>query len=56
MNTIFLKKLKDILKEIVLIVFGILLALQINNWNENKKIAVEEMDILENLLENLKSY
>jgi hypothetical protein len=39
--------------EIVLVVIGILIALQINNWNENRKDSIEEKVILENLLENL---
>ena len=39
--------------EIVLVVFGILIALQINNWNEEQKIEKEEIGILNNLLENL---
>ncbi len=39
--------------EIVLVVIGILIALQINNWNENRKDRIEEKAILENLLENL---
>lgn len=41
--------------EIVLVVFGILIALQINNWNEEQKIEKEEIGILNNLLENLYS-
>ena len=32
--------------EIVLVVFGILIALQINNWNEYKKERVEEIEFL----------
>lgn len=40
--------------EIVLVVIGILIALQINNWNENRKNSIEEKLILESLLENLK--
>ncbi|MEA1786157.1 DUF6090 family protein [Arenibacter sp. GZD96] len=39
--------------EIILVVIGILIALQINNWNENRKDFIEEKAILENLLENL---
>jgi hypothetical protein len=35
--------------EIVLVVIGILIALSINNWNENKKKRVQERFILENL-------
>lgn len=32
--------------EIILVVIGILIALQINNWNEERKLAIEEIDIL----------
>ena len=32
--------------EIVLVVIGILIALQINNWNENKKASNSEKSIL----------
>ena len=32
---------------------GILLALQVNNWNENRKDSIEEKAILESLLNNL---
>lgn len=47
------KYLKYAIGEIVLVVVGILIALQINNWNENRKDSIEEKAILENLLENL---
>lgn len=40
--------------EIVLVVIGILIALSINNWNENRKEAIQEKIVLETLLENLK--
>lgn len=39
--------------EIVLVVIGILIALQINNWNADQKTATEEISILNNLLESL---
>jgi hypothetical protein len=39
--------------EIVLVVIGILIALSINNWNENRKNSIEENEILSSLLENL---
>ena len=39
--------------EIILVVIGILIALQINNWNENRKTTIEETAILESLYENL---
>lgn len=34
-------------------VIGILIALQINNWNENRKSNIEEIVVLNNLFENL---
>lgn len=40
------KYLKYALGEIILVVIGILIALQINNWNENRKAANEEVKIL----------
>lgn len=39
--------------EIVLVVIGILIALQINNWNEERKARIEERGILINLSSNL---
>jgi hypothetical protein len=36
------KYFKYAIGEIVLVVFGILIALSINNWNENKKERKEE--------------
>jgi hypothetical protein len=41
--------------EIVLVVIGILIALSINNWNENQKDRLLERKILSNLAENLES-
>ncbi|MFP4845277.1 DUF6090 family protein [Winogradskyella sp. PE311] len=35
--------------EIILVVIGILIALQINTWNENRKESLEESSILQNL-------
>ena len=50
--------LKYAIGEIVLVVIGILIALQINNWNEARKDRIEEKNILANLhdefLENKK--
>lgn len=40
--------------EIILVVIGILIALSINNWNENRKDSIEEKAVLESLDENLK--
>jgi len=39
--------------EIILVVIGILIALQINNWNENRKNSNEEIAILQSLDKNL---
>jgi len=39
--------------EIILVVIGILIALQINNWNENKIKTKKEIFHLENILNNL---
>ncbi|MDX1591963.1 MAG: DUF6090 family protein [Balneolaceae bacterium] len=35
--------------EILLVVIGILIALQINNWNEERKLRLEERELLTNL-------
>ena len=43
------KYLKYAIGEIVLVVIGILIALQINNWNENRKLKAEENELLTNL-------
>jgi hypothetical protein len=43
------KYLKYAIGEIVLVVIGILIALQINNWNEERKINLEEKRALENI-------
>jgi hypothetical protein len=41
------------LGEILLVMVGILLALQVNNWNENRKTQVFEKEILSLINENL---
>ena len=47
------KYLKYAIGEIVLVVIGILIALSINNWNENKKTQDQLSLILYNLIEDL---
>lgn len=49
----FSKYLLYAVGEITLVVIGILIAVQINNWNENRKDAIQEKIVLRNLLENL---
>jgi len=49
------KYFKYAIGEIILVVIGILIALSVNNWNEEQKIAKEEIGILNNLLESLYS-
>ncbi len=39
--------------EIILVVIGILIALQINNWNEKEKLKVEEVKFLKNFKQSL---
>ena len=46
--------IKYAIGEIVLVVIGILIALQINNWNENRKIVKTEVSILGDLKEEFK--
>ncbi len=47
------KYFKYAIGEIILVVIGILIALQINNWNETRKDEIEEKAILKSLVENL---
>ena len=49
------KYFKYAIGEIVLVVIGILIALQINNWNEKRKLISEEKEIIVSLAEELKS-
>ena len=42
------------LGEIALVMIGILLALQVNNWNENRKERLEEIRLLESIQMDLK--
>ena len=48
------KYLKYAIGEIVLVVIGILIALQINNWNENRKMQLQEIKLLSDLQLELK--
>lgn len=47
------KYFKYAIGEIVLVVIGILIALQINNWNENQKAKETELYVLTEVLNNL---
>ena len=48
-----MKYLKYAIGEIVLVVIGILIALSINNWNENRKLQIKEKELLTNLKKSL---
>src|SRR5210317_1021130 len=48
------KYLKYAIGEIVLVVIGILIALSINNWNEDRKNRIYEKRALKELLTSLK--
>ena len=39
--------------EVLLVVIGILIALQINNWNENKKQRLHEIELVNLLITDL---
>ena len=47
------KYLKYAIGEIILVVVGILIALQINNWNENKKLSRVEIGMLNEIKSGL---
>jgi len=49
------KYLKYAIGEIILVMIGILLALQVNNWNEQRKDKVKEQVILKKLQEDFQS-
>ena len=48
-----IKYMRYALGEIALVVIGILIALQINNWNENRKANLQEAKILKQLKSDL---
>lgn len=52
-ENMFRKYLFYAIGEIVLVVIGILIALQINNWNEEQKRRIEERDVLMELRREL---
>jgi hypothetical protein len=52
-NNKFSKYFFYALGEIILVVIGILIALQINNWNEKQKLEQQEQVILKNILKDL---
>ena len=47
------KYLRYTIGEILLVVIGILIALQVNNWNENRKLREKELHYLENIKSDL---
>ena len=47
------KYLKYAIGEIILVVIGILIALQINNWNEDRKSEAKKQDYYVQLLDDL---
>ncbi len=49
------KYLKYAIGEIILVVIGILFALQINTWNQERKDRIKENEILLDLAENLET-
>ena len=49
------KYFKYAIGEIILVVIGILIALQINNWNENRKQEKRIVGYMQSLVEDLKS-
>lgn len=49
------KYLKYAIGEILLVVIGILIALQINNWNENRKTRAAEIKLVNRLIADVKA-
>lgn len=48
------KYLRYALGEILLVVIGILIALQVNNWNENRKQKIQEHLLIQSIVSDLK--
>ena len=48
-----LKYMRYAIGEIVLVVVGILIALSINNWNEDRKLETVEINILKGIRQNI---
>jgi hypothetical protein len=46
------KYFKYAIGEIILVVLGILIALQINNWNENRKLNEQREELISNLIKD----
>jgi hypothetical protein len=49
----FRKYLTYAIGEIILVVIGILIALQINNWNEGRKMSIAEKELYQRILTDL---
>jgi Family of unknown function (DUF6090) len=49
------KYLKYAISEIILVVIGILIALSLNNWNENRRLRSQELEILSEVKANLEA-
>ena len=49
-----LNYLKYAIGEIVLVVIGILIALQVNNWNEKRKLNTERIKLVKELISDFK--
>ena len=47
------KYFKYAIGEVILVVFGILIALSINNWNEKRKTKITEHIFLENIKDDI---
>lgn len=50
-----IRYLKYAVGEIILVVIGILIALQVNNWNEQRKLSLERSEIIRSLISDLKT-